>query len=225
MKRSELLADCRDVLDDSAEPYRWSDAKLTTWLNEAVKEACLRGRLLRDTDIDTAVTQVSVVANTQTYEIDNTILIVRRAQLLESARRDPLCRTTIEQLDQHLYNWRTDVREPRYCAVNYSTRRLTLAPVPDQSYTLQLTVDRVPTESEELVSDSDIPVIQEIYHSDLKHWVAYRAYERRDEETVNDGASMRHLEIFTRRFGERPSAWQLHQWQHDRVRGAKAHFI
>ncbi|CAM5592568.1 hypothetical protein [Rhodanobacter lindaniclasticus] len=48
MNTGALLAACREMLNDLAQPYGWDDAQLVRYLNNAVGEACLRARLLKD---------------------------------------------------------------------------------------------------------------------------------------------------------------------------------
>src|SRR5574337_387638 len=52
MNTGELLQACREMLNDLAPPYGWDDAQLVRYLNNAVGEACLRARLLKD-DVST----------------------------------------------------------------------------------------------------------------------------------------------------------------------------
>ena len=50
MNLKSLIARFRVLANDKAEPYFWSDEEVSGWLNDAVHEACLRGRLLHSDD-------------------------------------------------------------------------------------------------------------------------------------------------------------------------------
>ncbi|WP_308472575.1 hypothetical protein [Neisseria gonorrhoeae] len=50
MNLKALIARFRVLANDKAEPYFWSDEEVSGWLNDAVHEACLRGRLLHSDD-------------------------------------------------------------------------------------------------------------------------------------------------------------------------------
>ena len=51
MNASEIIEQFRRITGDDKSPYLWSDEELYIYLNEAVIEACRRGRLKKTSDI------------------------------------------------------------------------------------------------------------------------------------------------------------------------------
>lgn len=220
---SELRSDVREYLDDTISPYLYADIRIRYWLNEAIKEACLRARLLRESDHPT-ICRISLTEGTATYAYDPAVMVIQRAALIgEDA---PILSLTRDwELDRIYPRWETETGRPIAVAVDMKSRQLTFAPTPDADYTVGLQLWRVPTTDEELLNDTDEPVIPEHYHSDLHHWVLYRARSARDLETYLPEEAADHLAQFTHRFGERPSADHLERWQFERPISARAHFM
>ena len=50
MQLSDLIKRFRIDANDKVEPYFNDDESVTSWLNEAVNEACIRGRLLHESE-------------------------------------------------------------------------------------------------------------------------------------------------------------------------------
>ena len=68
MTLRELINRFRIMAFDKVEPYFFSDEEIAMWLNDAEREACIRGRLIRD--FSTAgVAEIPMLADTAYYEL------------------------------------------------------------------------------------------------------------------------------------------------------------
>ena len=198
MNLSDLREAARRRLDDLAEPYGWVDDDLDAWINEAIREAALRGRLNRG-----AVT-VSVVAGTASYALSATVDYVHTAKM--AANNLALARTRRDELDACAGNWSTATGTPTSFFIE--NRTLTLYPIPSASGTLNLVVDLIPSA---LTSDSQSPGLETQDHLPLLEWVMYRAGQQRDRDATIPNPEI-HEAAFTRYFGPRPSAMTRRMW-------------
>lgn len=195
---AELVSTARrDVLDnDTIAPYRWSDAQVTQWANEAIQEACARAPLLYDEST------ISVVAGTASYSIDSTIRRITNAQL--TLLDYPLKQTTDAELTvKRGRYWRKREGTPSH----YIRRghRITIFPIPlvNDTLTLQTTNNFVIGSTIDLDADIDTR-----YHVDLMHWIAHKAFisDRRDPDLHDPERSAAHLSLFESAFGFKHSA-------------------
>lgn len=198
MTLSDLREAVRRRLDDLAEPYGWADDDLDAWINEAIREAALRGRLNRG-----AVT-VSVVAGTASYALAATVDYIHTAKMTTGSI--PLTRTSRDELDACMGGWSTVTGTPT--AFFVENRTLTLYPNPSANGTLTLVVDVIPSA---LTSDSQSPTLETQDHLPLLEWVIYRAGQQRDRDATIPNPEI-HEAAFTRYFGPRPSARTRRMW-------------
>ena len=68
MTLAELISRVRTDANDKVVPYFWSDEEVTAWLNDAVDEAAIRGRLIHESAIP-EVCMIAVQASTTLYGI------------------------------------------------------------------------------------------------------------------------------------------------------------
>ena len=68
MNLSELIRQFRVESNDKVEPYFVEDQDVTAWLNEAVEEACVRGRLVHESQAP-EVCQIQVTAGNSQYKL------------------------------------------------------------------------------------------------------------------------------------------------------------
>lgn len=225
MELRELLDTCREETDDELEPYLCSDKRFVKYLNEAMREAAVRARLLVESTLP-AVCAITMVPGQASYVLDASVLIIRRA-VLRTEPGDPLCRTTTAVLDCTSHDWRTRPGTPRFLAVDQqgAGRKLTLSPVPDKVDTLDLTVVRLPVDAELFEEDDETaePPFEQRHHEKLVHWAVFRAMSARDVEQGSTNNADRHLQLFEQHFGPMPTAAALQQLSTDRVSGTQAH--
>lgn len=222
MDLPRLLELSRVELDDIIEPYFWSDEDLVRHLNEAVRQAAVRARLLVESQLPMCT--IALEAGEALYELDRAIIVVRRA-VLASRPSEPLARTTTAALDRSSTTWLADTGSPRAIVVDQqgAGRVLRVTPVPTAADTLQLTVLRYPTVEEQLSvgDDGAEPPISEEHHEALIHWVCHRAFRIPDQELQDVARANDHYGQFEAHFGPMPTAAQLQELAIDRTSGTE----
>lgn len=152
-----------------------------------------------------SVTAGSIVVGetTMTTEIagDTVTIFSDQVMVIESTR-------TI--LDEQWTQWQRATGDPVYCLKEVNTE-LRLVPIPTKASTISLVVSRLPMADMALVvtppgTDYDSPEIPDQYHSDLVYWMCKLAYEKDDSETKNLNSAAYYDNLFTSKFGDRPSA-------------------
>lgn len=227
MNLGDLLKSCRELLGDEAQPYLWDDSELTRFLNNGVREACLRARLLKDDALSLPeICVLSLPANQPIVRYHRDILVVRSGHLLGATHK--LWSLTSESMDRHRPNWESDSQQPgqpRYLIMDLAQKTLRIFPVPDQDYTLNIRVWRMPREKELMRNKGDCPVIHLPDPEELKHWVAHEAEMRKDSESEDAQRSGQHLALFEQRFGPRPSLHEMARWADSPPRVRHAHLF
>lgn len=206
MTLGELLNLWRIELDDVAEPYLWSDTEAISYAVDAEREACRRARLLVDAST-VAVCQIALVANTALYALDSRVIRVNRVRLTGDA--SPLTPMMVRDLDQQWPGWEDDTGTPQVWCPDYESSKLRFVGNPTASGTANLQVVRLPLTD---VNDPDDTFeIPAVYHANLRHWMAHRAWLKRDSETYNEQNAAAALAMFEREFGPPRPAYD-EQW-------------
>jgi hypothetical protein len=216
MTLEEYIADARRDLDDVVQPYLYSDAELIGWFNQAVLEATIRARLLKDdaaTNPDLCA--LPVTAGQQDVTYSNDIFVIRHAAMAGATR--PLKRYTSKTMDRLEPGWDqhdpADIAgEPKYLVMDMSQRVARLYPPSATAGTLNIRVWRKPLEAERMEVSSDEPVIAISEPVGLKDWVLRCAYLVKDSELYDEARAARHEGIFEARFGPRPDEQSLQRW-------------
>jgi len=226
MNLSELRNATRTMVNDQAEPYRWPDEDIDRRLNNAVREACIRARLLKD-DADSLpkLCSIDYTAGQKTVTYASEILVVRNGAIY--CMVDKLWALSAESMDKVAPGWDSTLQPsvPTYLVVDLSQKRLRLVPTPDTAGTLKLRVWRMPLDSELMVDDSDEPVIALPDPEELCHWAAYECYMVKDAETLDSAAAATELALFEQRFGSRPSLHDMARWADSPPRVRHAHLF
>lgn len=218
MRTRDLLAALREMLDDETKPYLWSDASLVRKLDNAVREACLRARLLKDDETSCPeLCKLNVTAGDPIVRYAPEILVVRHGRLASCNRK--LWAFTAESMDRFDPCWQdvatsTSTGTPRFMVMDLAQHTLRLNRVPDADDTLYLRAWRVPRECERLsLKDLDKePAVVLPDPEELCHWAAHEAYMNQDADTQDKQAASDHLALFTQRFGSRPSLHDMARW-------------
>ena len=185
----EIRTNIRGSLDDSigatASQQLWSNVELNGYINEAVEVFCRELPLIIDSST-VAVCQITTVDGTQDYALSPKVVAIRRAKISGELR--PLFETDMDAMDQQDPYW-DDVsaiyrQTPLYYLLGKETDKFTLVKCPDDIYTVNLTVQRLPLV--DLVDDGDIPEISSAYHRLLFSYIRYKAYMKRDVETFSE---------------------------------------
>lgn len=201
MLLSELITLFRNEVDDTAEPFLWSDEEAVEFANDAQNEACRRARLIVDSST-TAVCQIAVVAAAALVTLDPRVLFVRRARF---ATLLPLKRMNMQDMEAYNPHWMDAAPNvPRVFVPDYETGKLLLWPTPDANATLLMTVVRDPLV--EMDSQDDTPEISPRYHRSLRFWMMVRAYGKQDAEANDPKKEANALALFEQEFGRKSSA-------------------
>ena len=207
MKLGELLDIVRIELDDVAGPaYLWSDSELIEYANDAQNEAARRGRLFVDSTTS-AICSITLVPGTSAYALDPRVIRVNRA--IVSGESRPLGFVMLRDLDDRLPGWESMEETPTIICPDYETGKIRLVGTPTASGTLKLTVVRLPLAAMNDLQDAI--EIREEYQRNLRHWIEYRAYMKRDSETFKPDKAQECLGLFTAEFGPARPAYD-EQW-------------
>lgn len=178
MKASELIQVIReDYLDDTVEPYQWRVETLMRMLSRAQEEACMRQRLLVDSDT-AAICAVPLVADQKAYTLDPRIVLVER---IEYGGR-VLAKRTKDQLDRLQPGWQSSTGLIDAYTQNDLTITLVQPPaVTDDGQNLALTVWRMPLAP--ITDLDDVPEIPAQYHFELIWHAIGSAFSLPNEDT------------------------------------------
>jgi hypothetical protein len=202
MTLDDLLCACRtERLDDAAEPFLWSDAELTGYLNDAQDEACRRARLIVDSSTP-SICGFSVSSGTTFITVDPRVIFVRRVKL--ASRKKPLVFASYLELDQECQGWDERTGTVEAVITDVQSGKLRLYRIPTASDTGTLTVVR--TALDPMAAASDEPEIAPRFHRSLIAWACYRAYIKQDADSANADKAAAALAEFEREFGPKSPA-------------------
>lgn len=211
---SELIRRFRAAAFDKEQPYLFSDEDITDWLNDGVKEAAIRGRLIHDsttTEVCTISTQpnVSVYAlHESLYEIDS----IHWLSADDPYNANPLCLTSQEEMGDIWHDWRTrEPNSPEY-VIQHDTN-IRIVPAPNVAGAIALEGYRTPLVP--MTLDTDRPEINIIHHEYLIQWALHKGFKSPDAETFDLNRAALAEQEFTEYFGERPDSDLRRITRHD----------
>lgn len=201
MKAGDIEDLFRLEVDDTVEPHLWSAEEALEYLNDAQNEAARRIRAFIDSTT-TAVTQVSV-PTTGIAALDPRVLFVRKVRF---QGRAPLRRMNMQDMEAHDPMWEDAAAStyPEAFIPDWESGKLRFHPKPQAQLTALLTVVRDPLE--EVNSRDDTPELPSRYHRALRHWMAYRAYMKPDEESYDQKRALEQMKLFEMEFGPKSTA-------------------
>jgi hypothetical protein len=218
MNLRKLIELFRIETDDLVAPFAWQDPELAEYATDAQNEACRRARLLVDSS-SADICQYEVLAGDPWITLDPRVIFVRRAKVGQRTSR--LTRFSYRDLDP-VPGWEAHLAIPHGFITDMETGKLRLYPYyePDnplpvppatatQVDTLSLTVVRLPLT--DLTHPDDTVEIHDRYARNLRHWMAYRAYMKRDSEVFNPVKAAEALKLFEAEFGP-PSSAVEEEW-------------
>ena len=214
MTLEELVAAYRLRANDSAEPPFCSDAMVVGWLNEAQRQACIRGRLLHEYTNDD-VCEIALTPGQTQYALHTAVYEITYLCLTPVAGPTrPLDLVSAEWLDRTQPRWRELDYEGRWAIQSDASIRV-VAPV-DAGDVLRLECYRLPLADMALMPDPPptppdplpvtAPEIHQAHHAHLVDWVLYRAFSVPDAEIFDATRSAQAEADFTRYFGELPDS-------------------
>ena len=188
-----------EILDDTLEPYLWSNDDVIGELNDTVDELVESSLIIVDQDTD-AVVEVALTANTTLFAIDDSIFHVRFGRVESTGYG--VIKTTEDWLNANISDWRTITgSSPTHFAPSATQGYLSIYPKLDTGLTdkLLLTVNRMPLTkftAADIAAATAITDVNEMHHSKLFNGMAKRAYLKPDSETYDKGKAEYHRGLF-----------------------------
>ena len=201
---SELIRKFRVAAFDMEQPYLFADEDITDWLNDAVKEAAIRGRLIHESS-NPDVCSIVVVAGTSNYPLHESLYEIDSLHWSgpSSDRAEPIRLISQEDMGSVWSDWRTRQQSSPEYAIQHDTG-IRLVPTPKDAGTLHIEGYRTPIAP--MTLDIDRPEINLIHHEYLIHWALYKGFKRPDSEVFDPSKAGDEERLFTNYFGERPDS-------------------
>lgn len=198
MTFDDALTELReDILRDTVQDYRFSDAQLMRFYNKAVAEVCERVPVLFDS------AALAVTASSSSLTLDKEVRKISRAVLLSTGYNVHQA-TEIQIREKYGERWAVDTGNPRYFMRQNTA--LTLYPKPEANDSITFYYSRVPLESELITSGADEAAVPEQYHYALLHWAAYLCFMSPDADAFDQARANQYAQMFYRVVGPRKSA-------------------
>jgi hypothetical protein len=204
MDLKELRRRFRVESNDLVQPYFTSDEDVDAWLNDAVHEACIRGRLLHESE-DATICRVGITAGQAQYPLDPRIYELTHLRFDSgNGQCEREIKLSSEEILSHRYrsNWRTMIGDPEYAS--QSDTGLRLVPRPEQDGTLIIEGYRLPLV--DMLEDTDQPEINHAHHAHLVQWVLHKAFSIPDTEFMDPNRAAIAEAKFIDYFGDRPDS-------------------
>lgn len=208
MTRDDLVREFRLATQDQVAPYLWQTPDIVRWLEEAEREACVRGRLLHESS-DPDMCEIAAVPREAVYPLHPRLYEIDHIAFLddgESCRR-PLKLVSTEYLDASVSGWRDRTGRVEYAIQSETSLRL--VPRPDQPGVVLMEGYRLPKAGEASFE------IHEAHHRNLLDWALFRAFSIPDAETLDLGRAEVAERAFTDYFGDRPGSDLRRQTRED----------
>lgn len=214
MTLKELIRLYRVQANDKVEPYFHEDEDIITWLNQAVDEAIIRGRLVHES-INADVCAIPVYLNQAQYPLHESLYELTRMVFVpgNNEKQADLRLVSEEWLSLYWYEgWQSMKGKPEYAI--QSDTAIRLVPMPDVDG--ELFVEGYRTSIEQLANDDDKPSdLHKQHHANLIDWVLYKAFSVPDTEFMDPNRAAIALDSFTKYFGERPDSDLRRQTRED----------
>lgn len=197
MTLAELINRCRIESNDLKEPYFVSDDAYKLWLNDALVEACIRGRLLYEKDdyslcfVHFDAGQTVAKLNDQWIEIEQVAIVVQANHLLALPILSPE-----KVIEKYSEDYQSHDNLP-VCAVQ-EENGLRLFPTPKQNITIKVQGYRL---AEPLENDDDEPEIHPTHHRHLVDYALMKAFSVPDAELFDPNRAALAEQAFNRYFG------------------------
>lgn len=215
MTLAELIQRFRVAAFDKVEPYFFSDEEVTMWLNDAEREACIRGRLIRDfstagvAELDMVADQAYYPLHEAFYEIEYLGFEYIPAIAASPYSENELTLVSQEEMSRINPHWRNDERMRQHYGntLRYAVqddKGIRLVPMPRFNGKLYVEGYRVPIKP--MAGMDDAPEINAIHHEYLVYWALHRAFSVPDTETFDPNRAASAEQEFTRYFGLRPDS-------------------
>ncbi|MCG3783326.1 hypothetical protein [Delftia acidovorans] len=213
MTLQELIERFRADAKDCETPYLWSPELVTAWLNEAVAEAAVRGRLLLEVDRP-QVCQIQVIEGQASYPLHAALYEITYLAYKVDGTREPQALTLVstEWLDRQQPGWRHR-RLDRMCWAVQGENSIRLVPAPSRDGLLVLEGYRLPLLP--MRDPGESPEIHAFSHEKLVLWALHRAFSQPDADGFDPTRAAAAEAEFTRYFGRRPDSDLRRQTRED----------
>lgn len=181
MTLAQILKLTSNRLDDTKEPYHWSDEELTAYLNQRLNELLIDIPLIADTT-NPFVVKINIVAGTSVYAIDERITTIQSAKL--ASWEIPLDIRPMDNVRSMLSIWESMTGTPLILVTDYQAGSILLIPKPTESDTLYLQTTRMGLQELDYEHQgSEISEISSRLHALLIPGITSLAYRKADAET------------------------------------------
>ncbi|UZA02081.1 hypothetical protein [Moraxella bovis] len=227
MTLSDLINEFRALAFDEVEPYLFDDDKVIHWLNQALDEACVRGRLIHECD-DPAVCTIAINPNQTKYNTHPKLYEITHASLelpsVNGGRRENVCLVSFEEMSRADSDWRDEQDKHRldpYFLIQHDTY-VRLSRPTDEIGVLHLEGYRLP---HKMTNDDDVPEIHLAHHEHLIDWALHKAFGVPDSEVFDMNKSEMAEQRFTNYFGFRPDSDLRRITRHDVPHAVKPFWV
>lgn len=191
MTRAEMLAELRELVDDTVAPYAWSDVRLLAYLAEGQDKFC------EDTGFfaDRTNYSVTLVAGTESYALDDRVIEVMdvwngSTKLGKFEERD---RTDIPS-KWFPYSTASATGLPQCWQTDRETGYITVYPVPTAAEAGTVLTLRVWRYSQyALDATGKEPEIPARFHRACTEWAAFKSFMHHDQEKQDKVKASEHL--------------------------------
>ena len=213
MRLDDLIRQFRVRANDVVEPHLFADQDVIDWLNDAEEQACVRGRLISEDELE-AVCSIPLTPGTHTYALNPLVYEIISLWIKPaSGRKRPVTLRSREWLNHHLPEWR-DCPRPAEIAIQDDTTVRMVGAV-EVGDTLELECYRLPLRP--MANDTDKPEIHQAHHQHLIDWALHRAFSVPDAEAFDPNRAALAEQAFTRYFGPLPDSDMRRITRHDVV--------
>lgn len=203
MTLEELIRRFRTLAVDKVQPYLFADEDVIDWLNDAQRQACIRGRLLRE-DANLAVCEIALTPGQRTYPLHKSVYEIINARIVpgNGDRARTVFLASREWMDGNMPDWRDEQGQAEFAIQDDTSIRVVGVITTGD----KLVIECYRTPLKVLANDVDKPEIHEAHHEHLIQWALHKAFSVVDAETFDAQRSERAENEFTRYFGTLPDS-------------------
>lgn len=203
MTLEELIRRFRTLAVDKVQPYLFDDEDVIDWLNDAQRQACIRGRLLRE-DANLAVCEIALTPGQRTYPLHKSVYEIINARIVpgNGDRARTVFLASRELMDGNMPDWRDEQGQAEFAIQDDTSIRVVGVITTGD----KLVIECYRTPLKVLANDVDKPEIHEAHHEHLIQWALHKAFSVVDADTFDPQRSDRSEAAFTNYFGRMPDS-------------------
>lgn len=221
MTRAEMLAELREVIDDTVVPYAWSDVRLLAYLAEGQDKFCEDTGYFRDASSH----NLTLVAGTSSYAIPDRVIQVMDV-MDGSTRLGKFEEADRGEAQTPLHSVADIAQSGRPCAwqTDRETGSITLYPTPSADTAGEIFSLRVWRYSTDALNDTGAePEIPARFQRACVEWAAFKAFTHHDQEKQDKIKASDHLVEYRMYVSDGVVALRRCQGQEIRVGAAPAY--